>query len=129
MDTPAFTAEALIYRTRRHYQTSRYRPPVNSHGISSIWPGMKAEEIDIHGCMPGYTLWESGEEWGAALSSRPPKVKVVATPAVEGRLTAVRAVTTYRAMKIRSAPKTVITPITILKAARHVARNATLPIR
>jgi hypothetical protein len=64
MDTPAFTAEASLYRTRRHYQTSKYRPAINSRGISSIWPDMKAEEIDVHGCLPGYTLWESGGEWG-----------------------------------------------------------------
>src|SRR5262245_11794263 len=73
MSTPRYTAEASLYRTHRLYQTSRYRPSVNSRGqiISPIWPAMKAEEIEIHGCLPGYTLWESGGEWGCTLVEPP----------------------------------------------------------
>jgi hypothetical protein len=63
MNMPGFNADATLYKTSWHYQTSRNMINLPTQGGSAIYAAMM-EQIDIHGCAPGSTLWEEGGDWG-----------------------------------------------------------------
>ena len=73
MNMPGFTAEDSLYKTSGHYQTDRHAINSPEQALSAIYlPAMKIdpEVINIHGCQPGYTLWEgAGGELGLHSSS------------------------------------------------------------
>src|SRR6516165_3548753 len=73
MKTPGFTAEASLYRASSHYRTRGGSPALHSSAptVRPIGPARRSEEIEVHGCLPGYTLWESGGEWGCSLVEPP----------------------------------------------------------
>src|SRR5690242_6418055 len=63
MNMPRFTAEASLYQKNGCYQPGSGRHAVNlsAQMNSSICP---AETIEVHGCQPGYSLWEESGDWG-----------------------------------------------------------------
>ena len=63
MNMPGFNADATLYKTSGHYQTSRNMINLPTQMGSAIYAAMM-EQIDIHGCAPGSTLWEEGGDWG-----------------------------------------------------------------
>jgi hypothetical protein len=69
MNMPRFTAEDSLYKTNGQYRTGRYTINSSAQMVGPIWPAM--EVIEVHGCPPGYVLWEAGEEWGCALVEPP----------------------------------------------------------
>jgi len=56
MNMPGFNADATLYKTSGHYQTSRNMINLPTQMGSAIYAAMM-EQIDIHGCAPGSTLW------------------------------------------------------------------------
>jgi hypothetical protein len=83
MNMPRFTAESSLYQTNGHYRTGRNALHLPAQMISPIhpaigkgelgWPGdVPGDVIRVHGCAPGYLLWEAGGEWGCALVEPPP---------------------------------------------------------
>jgi hypothetical protein len=62
MNMPSFTAEASLCKARGHYQTARYAVNSRKQMISAVYLAM--ENIEVHGCAPGYSLWEDAGDWG-----------------------------------------------------------------
>jgi len=58
MSIPGFNADATLYKTSGRYQTSRNMINLPTQ---MIYP---AEVIEVHGCPPGFNLWEAGGDWG-----------------------------------------------------------------
>jgi hypothetical protein len=71
MNMPKFTAEASLYGTRDRNQTPRRSINFSGPTDIAIHPALPEEVINVKGCMPGYTLWEAGGEWGCALDEPP----------------------------------------------------------
>jgi hypothetical protein len=64
MNIPSFTAEASLYKTSGYYQTGRRMLNLRRQMNGAIYPAMMKEDIEVHGCAPGSTLWEDGDDWG-----------------------------------------------------------------
>jgi hypothetical protein len=75
MTVPAFTAETSLYKTSGHHRTGQHRITPSAQSVSPVWPAAKAEGegevINVHGCPPGYSMWEAGGEWGCDLVEPP----------------------------------------------------------
>jgi hypothetical protein len=74
MNMPRFAAEASLYKTSGQYRTGRYVTHPSARIASPIYPALRAgdgEVINVHSCLPGYALWESGDQWGCTLVEPP----------------------------------------------------------
>jgi hypothetical protein len=54
LNIPGFTAQASLYEPSGHYRTGRHAITSPTPMISLVYPAMKAEEIEVHSCAPGW---------------------------------------------------------------------------
>ena len=58
MNMPRFTATVSLYKTNRHYRTSRHTSNPSAQRVSPISPAAREQEgevIHVHSCPPGYS--------------------------------------------------------------------------